>query len=127
MSRGFLVVSRFGQPKTDGSDVVEILPRIFVADDERVVGVDCKIEPRNKTGEPLRSRQGLIHKLPVKAAVQIGREDECVLGNVAVVEVQCKGYFVPLIGPPILPFQSRFLYGGNDDDCTYSGLRVLKS
>src|SRR4051812_49056959 len=31
-----------------------------------------------------------------------------------------------LIGPPMLPFHNRFLYGGSDEDWTYSGLRVLK-
>src|SRR5215467_1520871 len=31
-----------------------------------------------------------------------------------------------LIGPAIFPLKNRFLYGGKEDDSTYSGLRVLK-
>src|SRR5260370_32012485 len=96
MSCGFLVVSRFRQPKTAGPDVVEFLPRIFIWEDECVVRVDGEIEPRNQTGELLRCNQTLIDKLPVQAAIEVGRQNECIFRDIAVVEIECKRCLVLL-------------------------------
>src|SRR5262245_61924757 len=90
------VESRFGKAKTLRTDVVLFLMGVFVSNRQRVVVVDRPIEPRDETCKCLRSDQRLIHTLRSQAAVQIRRQDESVLRDIAPNEVEGKRGFVLL-------------------------------
>src|SRR6516225_3432757 len=90
------VESRFGKAKTLSTHVVLFLMRVFVSNRQRVVVIDRPIEPRNKAGKCLGSDKRLIHTLRSQAAVQIRRQDESVLRDIAPNKVEGERGFVLL-------------------------------
>ena len=89
-----LFVSARRQVEISHPLIVQADAQFLVTHGQRVLAVDCVIQPRAEGGPRLGRRQCLVDLERVQIAVERGGEHECVFGDVATLRVECERSFV---------------------------------